>query len=227
MKERPILFSAPMVRAILDGTKTQTRRTIKPQPNVTAESLRCPDRDHLSLSARVNEAWRAGFIPVRCPYGTTGDQLWVREHYTVAEVEGYGTGHGFAVFDDEWVQRDGATEPAPRELRPITGQKWGSHAGFHLPRLASRITLEVESVRAERVQDISEADAKAEGIAEPMPAHGKWCDPALGRGGHWSYRLPFSQLWDSINAARGHSWETNSWVWVISFRVLDAKRAAA
>jgi hypothetical protein len=87
-----------------------------------------------------------------------------------------------------------------------------------MPRWASRITLEVTGVRVERVQDISEEDAGAEGIAEPAPVHGKWCDPRKGREGHWSYREPFSPLWDSINTKPGRSWEDNPWVWIVEFR---------
>jgi hypothetical protein len=79
----------------------------------------------------------------------------------------------------------------------------------------------VTGVHAERLQEIGEEDAQSEGIAEPAPVHGKWCDPAKGREGHWSYRKPFAELWDSINGKRA-SWESNPWVWVIEFKRIEA-----
>jgi len=232
MIERPILFSAPMVKAILAGTKTQTRRVVKPQPemlkplgpNGTPWPYRVGRPIADMPSARFHE-------PFRCPYGAPGDHLWVREHYFVAEVTGCGSGYPFVVFDDEWTQDGGAKEPCPTKLRPITGQKWGSHAGFHLPRAASRITLAVESVRIERVQDITLDDARAEGIpqtageAQALGLH----DLTKSPGHEWDNRTSaenYARLWDSINAARGFGWDANPWVWAITFRVLESKSAA-
>lgn len=204
MKERPIIFSGESVRAILADQKTQTRRIVKPQP---------PAVGGASAVFRYADGWRFGGVDYRddsrlerCPHGVAGDRLWVREKWAVRRLRA-----GF------WLEfPDGKNYHAtrPDAERYAKGDGWRSP--IHMPRWASRLTLELVSVRVERLQDISEEDAKAEGIAEPAPVHGRWCDPKRGREGHWSYRKPFSRAWDAIHSAG--AWEANPWVWRVEFR---------
>lgn len=186
VKERPILFSGAMVRAILDGKKRQTRRVVKPAA------------PYVSTDSGLDIQWVLGDL--RCPYGEAGERLWVRETW--------------AQFHNAMIY---AATPAM-----ITVDKW--KPSIHMPRWASRLTLGIKSVRVERIQDISEADAIAEGIRAERdtilpertvyPLYGEWeplkqvtADPK------WAYRT----LWDSINAKRGYGWEKNPWVWAIEF----------
>lgn len=205
MRERPILFAGPMVRAILSGEKTVTRRVMKPQPTVTETYLREREAwvDGLTLSDHVNNAWQSGFIDVPCPYGEPGDRLWVRETYGDA-----GCRLTYRADLD-----DGAHCMVKRWIPSI-----------HMPRSASRILLEITAVRVERLQDISEDQAKAEGLRwhslykqwgglETHPASRPECP-------QWRwYESPitaFRQLWASINGAE--SWDANTWVWVVEFK---------
>lgn len=175
MKERPILFSAPMVRAILAGTKTQTRRV-------------CTD-EVADVLAR--------FETVGTPRYSAGDTLWVRETFANIAIEGYPPTY--------FYRADGEDLP-PFDAR-AADNRW--RPSIHMPRTASRITLRVESVRVERLQDISEHDAVCEGI-EPATRL------ACGADSH-DPRQSFLELWDSINAARGYGWDSNPWVWVVQF----------
>lgn len=198
MSESQILFSAPMVRAILDGRKTQTRRVI---PD---EWWRCLDPD--------DEDDRAQALTM-CPYGAPGDRLWVRETWawsgdtTVPEDERVARG-------DVWFRAD------PERTNPAI--KW--HPSIHMPRWASRITLEVTAVRVERLQAITEEDARAEGhSSEPNPA----C--VNGEPGHVWYFDPrtwFAHLWNAINSKRA-PWASNPWVWMVGFRRLPREEMAA
>lgn len=191
MKERPILFSGEMVRAILDGRKTQTRRVVKPQPNL----LRwCP------IQSGRYDGWDDEHgNPYPCPYGVPGDQLWVREtcliHCKPRRLEPKGEVVYKADFPDE-----ATAEP-------------GWNPSIFMPRWASRIQLEITNIRVERVQNISIPDAVAEGIRVIT-------DPECPEPDE-RYRV----LWDTINAKRGYSWETNPWVWVIEFKRIDQKGA--
>lgn len=207
MKERPILFSGPMVRAILDGSKTQTRRVIKPQPDAVEiyqwasgpdagnyyDVLRC-----YNPPARFQSC--ASGWSVNCPGpfkipGQPGDRLWIREccHISRPLHEG-DTG-------SVEYRADYADEPAE-------GIRW--RPSIHMPRWASRITLEIVSVRVERLQEISRGDAMAEGCPIPNMASGP--DPR-----HW-----YEELWNSINGSG--SWEANPFVWVVEFkRIKPAK----
>ena len=184
MKERPILFSAPMVRAILDGRKTQTRRVAKNVVAVhskTGEALTQTD----SLGPRI-----------RCPYGQPGDRLWVRETHFINDFRGADIPADerndaeivFAATDMDYV----------RNLEDDEGFAW--RPSIHMPRWASRITLEITGVRVERLNDISEADCRAEGLADNVD-----------RAHHW-YRV----LWEQINGPG--SWNANPWVWVVEFK---------
>lgn len=206
MKERPILFSAPMVRALLAGTKTQTRRVVK-ITHRTPGLAACLETH--GFEPRLRAAAEL------CPYGVPGDRLWVREtlrydaeygHYYVASAPGsLGNASGrtylCTLFGDSY------NEDASIPQRTVSA--------IHLPRRYSRITLEITAVRVERLQDISEADAIAEGI---VPSVGGMWTGAEGQAGT-SARAAYALLWNAINGAG--SWDANPWVWCISFRRID------
>lgn len=200
MTDRPILFSAPMVRAILDGRKTQTRRVVKPQP---------VDRGGGSLSisyaaGKMNHMGPAGFMLEKlaqygCPYGKTGDLLWVRESFA-KDCDGY-------VYKATCPWWDGLVKKKP---------------SIHMPRSASRITLEITDVRVERLQDISDEDALEEGVTETEFYEN--AERKVSAGAPWpAERLAFADLWQSINGTE--SWAANPWVWVISFKRVDNGKA--
>lgn len=247
-KERPILFSDEMVRAILDGRKTQTRRVVKPEPTPPpARACKWKDNEWLWES---NSGKQGIFYPNRfkCPFGASGDNLWVRESWRIDGWPGEGP-HTIGYRDgstmedrstgwednyEDWYQRvwDQSCddcESAGLELdendqypRPCNGFPTRWRPSIHMPRWASRITLEVTGVRVERLQDISEEDANREGM---MFHDGR----GIGHSGwRWSRshgvvyptcRIAFSHLWGSINGA--DSWNENPWVWVVEFRVVE------
>ncbi|WAC75312.1 hypothetical protein OU995_11700 [Roseateles sp. SL47] len=230
MKERPILFSAPMARAILADTKTQTRR-------VANKTVRHPDLGNLyTPGALVTEREPQHVIERACPYGQPGDRLWVREtFYAWGRWE---TRYSAKKGRDEWHFVDMTLEcgkayqyPASGgqpQPQPMAGKrdggvtpKWWKRPAIHMPRAASRITLEIVSVRVERLQDISEEDSRAEGVewldhAPACPAN----NPAQGWRGYTNHeplyrdtaRESFISLWQSINGTE--SWAANPWVWV-------------
>lgn len=244
MKERPILFSASMIRALLAGRKTQTRRAIKPQPDFVMKepltssitsgfaAVRTPDDERLGRLGRV--------IP--CRYGLPGDRLWVRETFT-------GCGGPALQWPDKprsitnakARQSDGslwsASESEPVHVwyradvakPPMAHLRWTP--SIHMPRWASRITLELTEVRAERLQEISNPDAIDEGvmtlddawIATHFPLY--WFDrvntpprmkPPIGPTPAERYQA----LWEDINGAG--SWDADPWVWAVSFRCVEA-----
>ena len=181
MTERPILFSAEMVRAILDGRKTQTRRAIKPVPTFNGGGA-CHDADALQQDY-VEPYW---VFPKICKYGAPGDLLWVRETWFDPQMDG-----GRVLY--------AADQP---EVHPIHRRR----PSIHMPRWASRITLRITDVRVERLQDISEDDARAEGWPGPITETGFPIASPLA----W-----FANVWTSINGAG--ACEANPWVWVIEF----------
>lgn len=203
MKERPILFSAPMVRAILDGRKTQTRRVMKVQPGDVL--WRSNGRDWLWLDNDDGPLTEPAPC-IRCPYGVPGDRLWVRE--TWAKPGEVGDSIEYRADNDD----------------PLAG-RW--RPSIHMPRWASRITLEVTGVRVERLQDISEDDARAEGIRE-VTKDGvvkKYCVYDLGDHSSTPWdQMPrravaaYAALWNDING-KG-AFLSNPWVWVVEFRRL-------
>lgn len=200
MTERPILFSAPMVRAILDGTKTQTRRIAK-------KMVRHPDLGNLyTPGALVLEGEPQHVIERACPYGRPGDRLWVREAWRVINLADVFAPREITAADRIWFEADGPHEPPAGRYRP----------GMFMPRWASRITLEITGVRVERLQEISRADAQAEGCHHDDPCDHKrrFCEE-IGCEGP-DYRVGFRNLWESINGPE--SWAANPWVWVIEFR---------
>lgn len=181
MKERPILFSGSMVRAILEGRKTQTRRIIKPQPDMVL------NWDDVRL--KVWHEGKKGYAV--CPYGKPEDRLWVRETWA-KDIPGCPNGVTY--------RADHLDPLGDGPAKPITWKP-----SIHMPRIASRITLEIIRVRVEKLQSISEEDAKAEGVVNYDDR--KWV----------TYALQFSRLWDSINSKRA-PWSSNPWVWVVEFK---------
>lgn len=181
MKERPILFSAPMVRALLDGSKVQTRRTAK-----------LTDAAHVK-EPRGHRRWHPGDpdAVAACPYGQSGDRLWVRETWAMHP--------DFRPESRRCVYR---ADPGSQ----YDVSRWTP--AIHMFRWASRITLEITGVRVERLLDISDEDSLAEGIYPT--ATGLYPGAATAE---------YKKLWESINGPG--SWAANLWVWVIEFKVLQ------
>lgn len=233
MKERPILFSAPMVRAILDGRKTQTRRIMKSQPyTLRVEGFGYPTKAGGFVSLQSEHCLN------ECPYGKPGDRLWVREtHYAY----GYWTKHycgekGKDVwhFNDKTLPGKYRFERPADTLRRSAGAiGWFKRPAIFMPRAASRILLEITDVRVQRLQDISEEDARAEGVERLSDAPAcltPWKNYRLNPGApfamnHSIAAASFMSLWDSINGADAH--KSNPWVWTISFRRIEAAERAA
>ncbi|WP_422649071.1 Phage-related protein [Cupriavidus sp. H18C1] len=212
-KERPILFCGAMVRAILDGRKTQTRRVVKPQPPPAAKAV---GTYHYPSDRDVFYACDAGSLiggwAQACPYGQPGDRLWVRETW---QHENYPLGPyepGCTAF----YRADYLDDPLGPDLERSTDgirRRW--NPSIHMPRAACRLVLEVTDVRVEQLNDCSEADAIAEGIKPRLSADGEWAhyaDTGLSTDAIGSYR----SLWEQINGPR--AWEANPWVWVVEFR---------
>lgn len=194
LKERPILFSAPMVRAILDGRKTQTRRALKfPK---WADSDGGVEFSGMNDGPAMLCTDTGCFADVRWPYGAVGDRLWVRETWREREPDQDGNAVEFRADRPEYKTRN--DDPCSIPWRP----------SIYMPRAMSRITLENAGVRVERLQDISVSDARAEGF----PAdHEEMADR------HEAYPIAwYCNLWESINGA--DSWAANQWVWVVEFK---------
>lgn len=248
-RERPILFSAPMVRAILDGRKTQTRRIVKPMAGRQREWL---TEERLAMVPRgVVGSWGCGFgwqmdHPaggpggwIRCPYGVPGDLLWVRESGALLR-EAYD--HNPQVGEDLWRDAgwryaDGSVAQC-RDYDPPLNE-WVEECAarqrpsIHMPRWASRITLRIADVRVERLNEISEADAIAEGVRRIGEGYPSFANPdsdwhagpnlwTVEDGGPFGGSLnsptapgAFQMLWESINGPG--SWDENPWVWVVAF----------
>lgn len=196
MKEHPILFSTPMVRAILEGRKTQTMRVIKPQPKwVDGKNDLHYDGGSTFIAhspVQVDEYGDIDFYgeSVKCPYGQPGDILWVRE-----------------TWNDDWCDHvlykanGGLAKEAGYSKEP----RW--RPSIHMPRKYARIFFEITNIRIERVQEISENDCQMEGLK------------LLQEG----IKSEFAVLWDSINEKRGFGWDINPWVWVIKFKRIKIK----
>lgn len=201
MKERPIIFSGLMVRALLDGRKSQTRRMLKPWPKRFLGTWRWKPKGFLEFHWDERMLLTTGTsIERACPYGQAGDRLWVRETWQrCAECVGLNYQ---------------ATVNRPcncTDCDAILG-KW--KPSIHMFREYARIQLEIVRVRAERLQDISEADAKTEGIAinsdlRKAPYGTGWAHPVSA----------YKELWESINGPG--SWDANPWVWVVEFKRID------
>jgi hypothetical protein len=202
-KERPILFSAPMVRAILDGRQTQTRRIVKPQPHAGV-------RKSPFVASGLEDGHGRG---LRCPFGAPGDRLWCRETFSYTHNDA----QGFSDTGEVWYWADG---------NPQDGDWSKPRPSIHMPRWASRITLEITDVRVQRLQEISEEDAVAEGVFRPTGER-----TPIGQvvethnGGSLIYAVRgqacecFRDLWQSIHGPG--SWEASPWVWALTFRRVE------
>lgn len=211
MKARPILFSGPMIRALLEGRKTQTRRPVKLPDDAREVKYYAPP------SGRSQQGWadpgvnywteRGNHIDP-CPYGQPGDLLWVRETWATDAPS----------LDDcrRGVESDGvAYGPYYRATASdfdVSSLRW--RPSIHMPRFASRLTLEITDVRVQRLRDISEEDAKAEGAEKATPTPDGYVADADG-----TCLAGFEALWDSINAKRGFGWDANPWIWALTFKV--------
>lgn len=207
VKSRTILFSAEMVRAILDGRKTQTRRVVKLP--LHCRSTGCELTPGELSRPEINSA------DTLCPYGAPGDHLWVRE--TFAVMQGVGAKYR--------ADNPGAAKPSEYWDTPWT-------PSIFMQRAWSRITLEIVGIRVERLQEISETDSVAEGIdLIPRESHWESCqwyrnyeNPKRGQHAGYAFsdaRLSYQTLWDSINAKRGFGWAVNPWVWKITFKRIN------
>ena len=191
MKERPILFKAEMVNAILDGSKTQTRRVFNHQPDEHIELCTNTKGEHLADDFENN------LMYFKCPYGKIGDQLWVRENFAFdSQMDN--------IKPSEMSKGEPVYYPANRELvqkgcSMISRGK--TRPSIFMPHWASRIQLEITDIRVERLQDISGEDARAEGCSGAKDI---------------SPYQEFYELWKSINGA--DSWDSNPWVWIVEFQ---------
>jgi hypothetical protein len=202
MKERPILFSGPMVPPVLDDTKTNTRRVVRALPDLGEPEQWCHMLD------KVNNI--VGDYRRYCPYGIPGDRLWVREAWNVGVrvMDGRHATQGMRILDR-------IPKHKPEECRVLfkadyTGDGWGQakwRPSIHMPRWASRILLEVVAVRVERLQEIDNQGALAEGAPDVRTVEN-----------NWDMRDCFRALWDGLNEKRGFGWAVNPWVWVVEFR---------
>ncbi|MFU2766347.1 hypothetical protein ACM7NV_11845 [Pseudomonas aeruginosa] len=203
MKERPILFTGPMVRAILEGRKTVTRRVVKPQPDFLG-SMVDPNTPFKTLDAGLHAR-------ITCPHGQPGDRLWVREAWAAdAQVD--------AIAPSDLSQGEPIWYPADLSVRQ-TGcsmiSKGRVRPSIHMPRWACRILLEITAVRVERLQDISEEQALAEGVRGEPCDHARQACADIGCWGDTA-KGAFGFLWESLNGEG--SWAANPWVWVVEFK---------
>lgn len=222
MRERPILFSAPMVRALLAGVKTQTRRLVKPQFAAAAivSEVCATTPEGWQTSGHSGRWWddaeADAALSVVCPYGIPGDRLWVREAFAFdSRYDGLSPAACYPMTGGRWFMADG-TPTVRGTLVPGKGRP-----GIHMPRWACRIELEVEAVRVERLHAITEADARAEGaIAGPLCPMG-FSPPGLHPDEleDANMRARFAALWSSINGPE--SWAANPWVWCVAFRRVE------
>lgn len=205
--ERPILFSAPMVRAIREGRKTVTRRVVKPQWIDGPWSVRrteAPRHDGHSHDWWLPTGTQPYAALPRCPYGQPGDHLWLREAWAAdAQVDSVAPrdlsfGEPIVYLEDGSVRQTGCTMVSQGRGRP----------SIHMPRWASRILLEITDVRVERLQDITDEQAKAEGADCPVADHLEA-----------AWRVQFQRLWESINGPE--AWAINPWVWVVEFKRIE------
>ncbi|AVN50240.1 TPA: hypothetical protein SMF67_003800 [Serratia marcescens] len=214
MKERPVIFNGEMVRAILDGRKTQTRRALNWKRQPYTEMA---ERDDGSLWPWAEDGERGGDIWFSCPFGEVGDRLWVRETWQGPLVDEehlddyLGNVEKFQTPQFCEYAADGGARPEFCDLDDNVRQGW--RPSIHMPRWASRILLEITAVRVERLNDISHDDAKAEGCC--YGRGGGVPDFAVTPADH------FPTLWASIYGEE--SWRSNPWVWVIEFKQVSAR----
>lgn len=212
VKERPILFSTPMVKAILEGKKTQTRRVVKHgllESTMANPKIKATLTDNCQmLHFKVMDGQlRESFCGIKCPYGQIGDRLWVRESWQYSDD----------LEHPYWYRQKEMEELIPEFFERM---KW--KPSIHMAREASRILLEITDIRVERLQMISEEDAKAEGADRGILRNGPNTIKGefhLELNHHSNYKPGFEFIWKSINGAE--SWNSNPWVWVVEFKRVD------
>lgn len=211
MKERPIIFNAEMVNAILSGRKTQTRRPVKNQRVGDMWSVK--PAENPSFERHSHDWWlptgTKPYSALACPFGKIGDRLYVRESFSKLEEFEFFDPKVPQIVPDFWYWADG---------EPTWGDWTRPASGALMPKAASRITLEITGVRVERLQDISQKDAIAEG---GPPSHPSIDAVSRDYGFPDFSRSWFGQTWDHIYGAE--SWQDNSWVWVIEFKRVENK----
>jgi len=211
MKARPILFSPPMVRALLDGRKTQTRRPIKPQSLIGNDGSLDVSGMTPSMVRKVNHDLPEHFgAKYFCPFGKVGDLLWVRETFW-----------NYGAFDSYYgFIRSKRVAYCASDSEPIDGltlyREWRKTPSIHMPRWASRLTLRITDIRVERVAQIADNDAVSEGLQRGYEGF------HVEDGKFFNVRpaFAFRNLWDSINEKLGFGWNANPWVWVLDFEVI-------
>lgn len=235
--QRPILLNDEMVRAILEGRKTQTRRIMKPQPVIDSngwfrwDGHKPNSKFGAYASNRIDLQAISIFVGVSCPYGRPGDRLWVRETFSDVNLQG-APGIAYRADDDirdlmaepSFQDEDGAFNYNDERLKTyhfavwsedlLSGSEGRWRPSIHMPRWASRIMLEITDVRVERLQDISGEDSAAEGVTDPIGS-----PRAYGVVTKQFARDQFMRLWESINGP--DSWQVNPWVWVVEFKRID------
>jgi hypothetical protein len=223
VKERPILFSGPMVQALLAGTKTQTRRAAK-HPLAQAAQRILSYKGQSEFDCVLPD--ETGGI-ILCPYGKPGDRLWVREtwaaHWMYNDVPP-NEAHSSQPDDNQWFAADPDGTVGTCGC-PSLGYRGKWRPSIFMPRWASRLLLEITAVRCERLQDISEGDAVAEGITG-LTKDGQTVKYGVGEpSAEWPWtdwqltaKEAYSLLWGKINGPE--SWEANPWVWVVEFKVI-------
>lgn len=219
MKERPILFSGDMVRAILAGRKNQTRRVVKPQPTFDMPDFRG------SWAWNYKAAKYRSGLPYtsECPYGKVGDRLWVREKTSAMKSGGlWGDWSDSADARVEYLADSSADYFHLSGDQKKNFKNWENRPSIHMPQWASRITLEITNILVERLQDISEDDTKAEGAIfnDGMGVNHSGYRHDIDDDAVWpTAKQSFRQLWDRINGKKV-PWSSNPWVWVIEFKHL-------
>lgn len=218
MKERPVIFNGEMVRAILDGRKTQTRRALNWKRQPYTEMA---ERDDGSLWPWAEDGERGGDIWFPCPFGEVGERLWVRE--TFMDLTGTGIEATTGKFEGFAYRADTPAGSYGDEVRKEYGLKWTP--SLHMPRKSCRILLEITAVRVERLNDISEEDAKAEGVKPAGDMLPDYPDTFLTpKGDFATAKVAFQRLWQSIYGEE--SWAANPWVWVIEFKRVEVRDAS-
>jgi hypothetical protein len=225
MNEKPIIFATPMVQALLNGRKTMTRRVIKPQPICDSADI-APDcrkasvkyyaQHNILVCAACGDAIEYDEGKLTLPRYKHGDTLYVKETYALVNGRDCGT-------DDFYVYK------TDEEYAKQFVAKW--KPAIHMPRKVARLFLRVTDVRVERVQDITEADAKAEGIRSywvHCEYGGEWHESnfmfvGVDTNTHPTRKEAFAELWDSLNTKPGCGWDSSPWVWVYSFERIDKK----
>lgn len=213
MRTRPILFNGAMVRALLDGSKTQTRRPFSARMLSLMESAGLAGVvSHFTTEATLASN-DLNYVRDFCPYGKPGDLLWVREAFSGPHCMEASEGRA-AVPPKKWPHESALWYWADGD--PSEGDWTRPRPSIHMPRFASRITLEIVSVRVERLNDISEADARVEGVM--LYERGRLGPDAEDSA--VSYRQGYRWLWETINGPG--SWAANPWVWVVEFKRVEA-----